>query len=91
MSHQGYCWPSLGEPCGECHRCAGEDLRPEQCDGTEDCNAPWHVHGCLNDVGACTEPHEHVIAASDHYKRPTAESPPRQVNHKYLENRTKPF
>lgn len=18
---QGYCWPSLGEPCGECHRC----------------------------------------------------------------------
>lgn len=22
-AHQGYCWPSLGEPCGSCHRCGG--------------------------------------------------------------------
>jgi len=20
---QGYCWPTLGEPCGHCHRCGG--------------------------------------------------------------------
>jgi len=19
--HQGYCWPTLGEACGNCHRC----------------------------------------------------------------------
>lgn len=28
-AHQGYCWPSLGEPCGECHRC-DHPAAPEQ-------------------------------------------------------------
>jgi hypothetical protein len=41
-----------------------EELQPTDCDGTEDCAAAWHVHGCYADGGGCTEPHPHVIAAS---------------------------
>lgn len=29
--YQGYCWPSLGEPCGNCHRCGPQE--PEPCEG----------------------------------------------------------
>lgn len=46
------------------------ELAPLNCTGREDCATSWHVHGCYEDGGGCTEPHEHVIAASNHYQRP---------------------
>lgn len=38
-------------------------LEPSDCTGAEECPAPWHFHGCFEDGGGCTEPHEHVISA----------------------------
>lgn len=27
---QGYCWPALGEPCGQCHRCGSPKAIPAE-------------------------------------------------------------
>lgn len=44
--------------------CACHDPQPDQCNGSEECDAPWHYHGCYGDAGACDRPEEHTIAAS---------------------------
>jgi hypothetical protein len=41
------------------------ELEPTDCTGAEECAAPWHWHGCLEDAGACTEPSCHVISADN--------------------------
>jgi hypothetical protein len=56
------------------------ELQPTDCTGNEDCPAGWHVHGCYEDGGGCTDPHEHVIAAGpstpDRLRRQLAASLP---------------
>ena len=34
------------------------------CDGSSECRAETHVHGCFADFGRCDEPNEHRSAAS---------------------------
>ena len=43
--------------------CACHQSQPEDCSGADECDAAWHFHGCLADVGACERPEEHTIAA----------------------------
>jgi hypothetical protein len=54
------CWDCSGS-CWD--REDAQEPGPPECDGSDTCPAPWHIHGCLEDNGGCTEPHVHVIAA----------------------------
>ena len=109
--HQGYCWPSLGEPCGQCHRC--RDDYPHQPHGNlgppepEPCQGCYYVYGDMRECdGGCNglqsqedaearaamfaDPEGQALVQAIH-ERKVQESPPRQVNQKYIENRTKSF
>ena len=39
------------------------DLTPETCDGSEQCAARTHEHGCFADYGQCNEPQDHTPSA----------------------------
>lgn len=49
--------------------CRCHDLQPDLCDGSDQCGAPWHVHGCYADAGACDRPEQHTIAAESPRQR----------------------
>lgn len=67
--------PQPYEPYDESEQSNGNLPQAENCDGSGQCDAVYHTHGCWRDNGNCEEPGEHVTDDVPNYSAETVENP----------------